>query len=68
MVASCTKIAESVSIALLVDKGLLSYDDTIASHWPEFGQNGKEHITVRQLMMHQAGLSALDRPVGSNIS
>jgi CubicO group peptidase (beta-lactamase class C family) len=31
----------------------------VAQYWPEFGANGKADITVRQLMRHQAGLSAL---------
>ena len=33
------------------------------SYWPEFAQRGKEQITVRQLLAHQAGLFALDEPV-----
>jgi CubicO group peptidase (beta-lactamase class C family) len=35
---------------------MADYDDPIAKHWPEFAQNGKEHITIRQAMNHQAGL------------
>jgi CubicO group peptidase (beta-lactamase class C family) len=58
LVASCSKVAESLTVALMVDRGLLSYEDSIAEHWPEFAAHGKEHITVRQLMMHQAGLAA----------
>ncbi|XP_022096972.1 beta-lactamase domain-containing protein 2-like [Acanthaster planci] len=44
-------------MAMLVDKGLLDYDKTVASYWPEFAQNGKDNITVRTLLNHQAGLS-----------
>lgn len=64
LVASATKVAEATCIALLVDRGLLSYDDPIAAHWPEFGARGKEGITVRQLMMHRAGLPVFDRKMG----
>lgn len=60
LVASSTKVAESLCIAMLVDRGLISYDDKISKHWPEFGRKGKEHITLRQLMMHRAGLPALN--------
>jgi len=35
----------------------------VASYWPEFAQHGKDAITVRQLLAHQAGLFALDEPV-----
>ena len=35
----------------------------MARYWPEFAQHGKETITVRQLLAHQAGLFALDEPV-----
>ena len=39
----------------------------IATYWPEFGQHGKETITVRQLLAHQAGLFAFDEPVGPEL-
>jgi CubicO group peptidase (beta-lactamase class C family) len=39
----------------------------VAAYWPEFGQNGKEHITVRQLLAHQAGLFAFHEPVDRSI-
>jgi CubicO group peptidase (beta-lactamase class C family) len=35
----------------------------VATYWPEFAQNGKNHVTVRQLLAHQAGLFAFDEPV-----
>lgn len=54
--ASTTKGVTSTLLHILVDHGLASYDDTIAKHWPEFGKNGKENITIRQAMSHQAGL------------
>src|SRR5688572_10925966 len=58
LVASTTKFVESVCMMLLIDRGLLRYDDRIADHWPEFdgGEALKARVTVRQLMMHRAGL------------
>ncbi len=44
----------------LVSQGLLDYDTPIADYWAEFANNGKEHITLRQLMSHQANLFAID--------
>lgn len=41
---------------LLADRGLLDFDRTVASYWPEFAQAGKEAITVRQLVGGMAGL------------
>ena len=38
-----------------------------AAYWPEFAQNGKERITVRQLLAHQAGLFAFDEPVDREV-
>ena len=59
MVFSATKGLASTVIHRLVDRGLIEYDVPVAHYWQEFGANGKADITVRQLMRHQAGLSAL---------
>lgn len=54
--ASTTKGVTSTLLHILIDQGLADYDDPIAKYWPEFGKNGKETITIRQAMSHQAGL------------
>ncbi len=41
---------------VLADRGLVAYDEPVATYWPEFGVAGKESITVRELMTHRAGL------------
>jgi len=66
LVASTTKFVESLVVALLVDRGLLRYDDRIVDHWPEFagGHGGKARVTLRQLMMHRAGLPVFERKLG----
>ena len=61
-VYSTTKGIVAVCVAMLVDRGVLSYDDTVASVWPEFAQNGKQHITIAQVLSHQAGLPAFEDP------
>jgi CubicO group peptidase (beta-lactamase class C family) len=68
LVASTTKFVDSLCIALLVDRGLVRYDDRIVDHWPEFpgGRAGKERVTVRQLMMHRAGLPVFERKLGDD--
>jgi CubicO group peptidase (beta-lactamase class C family) len=61
MVYSVTKPAAAFCVHLLADRGRLRLDDPVADHWPEFAQAGKDHVTVRQLLAHQAGLVALRR-------
>ena len=56
---STTKGVTSTLLHILVDRGLLDYEDRVADHWPEFGANGKSGITVRHLLVHQAGLPHL---------
>ncbi len=51
------------SSALAHSRGWLDYDERVATYWPEFAQAGKERITVRQLLGHQAGLFGFDEPV-----
>ena len=53
---STTKGVASTVMHILVDQGLLDYDDKVAEHWPEFAQEGKGEITVRHVMAHQSGL------------
>lgn len=60
IVYSVTKGATSILTSLLSQRGQLDLDATVASVWPEFGANGKDSITIRQLLSHQAGLPALD--------
>lgn len=58
-VFSATKGMTSTVIHRLADRGLIDYDAPVAEYWPEFGANGKSDITVRKVMRHRAGLSAL---------
>jgi len=53
---STTKGVTATALHILVDRGRLDYDDPVAKYWPEFAQAGKERITVRHLLCHQAGL------------
>jgi CubicO group peptidase (beta-lactamase class C family) len=53
---STTKGVASTALHILVDKNLVHYDERVAHYWPEFAQNGKAQITVRQLLNHSAGL------------
>lgn len=55
--ASLTKpIATATSVMKLVESEKLDLDATVASYIPEFAANGKQSITVRQLLSHTSGL------------
>ncbi|MGV3724030.1 MAG: serine hydrolase domain-containing protein [Actinomycetota bacterium] len=59
--ASLTKVvATTSSVMALIEEGKLRLRDPVVKHWPEFGQNGKEKITVRQLLTHTSGLPSWD--------
>lgn len=60
IVFSTTKGLAGLAMALAHSQGLFDYDERISKYWPEFAQQGKDKITVRQLMAHQAGLFAFD--------
>jgi len=62
-VFSTTKGVASLAVAVAASRGLISYDAKVADYWPEFAQAGKGAITVRQLLAHQAGLSAIKPPL-----
>ncbi len=63
LVFSSTKGMAAMALAVAHSRGLLNYDEAVAFYWPEFAQNGKARITVRQLLSHQAGLCAVDTPL-----
>ena len=53
---STTKGVTATCAHVLADRGELDYDERVATYWPEFAQNGKGDITVRQVLSHSAGL------------
>jgi CubicO group peptidase (beta-lactamase class C family) len=67
VVHSATKGMAAMVMALAHSRGWLDYEAPVASVWPEFAQNGKQDITVRQLLAHQAGLFGFDEPVDGDV-
>lgn len=43
-------------IHILVSQNLLAYDKILASYWPAFAQNGKDSVTLRDMLTHESGL------------
>jgi CubicO group peptidase (beta-lactamase class C family) len=56
---SCTKTFTAVAALQLVAEGKLELDAPLGNYWPEFAGAGKQAISLRQLLCHQAGLPAL---------
>jgi CubicO group peptidase (beta-lactamase class C family) len=63
IVYSATKGLAAMTLAIAHSRGWLDYEERVCTYWPEFAQQGKERITVRQLLAHQAGLYVLDEPL-----
>jgi CubicO group peptidase (beta-lactamase class C family) len=67
VVHSATKGLAAMTLAIAHSRGWLDYEAPVCRYWPEFAQQGKEQITVRQLLAHQAGLFAFDEPVDRSV-
>ena len=67
LVYSATKGLAAMTLAIAHSRGWLDYEERVARYWPEFAQHGKESITVRQLLAHQAGLFAFGEPVDRGV-
>lgn len=53
---STGKGISATAVHRLVERGVLSWDDPIAKHWPEFAAEGKGAIRLRHVLSHTAGL------------
>jgi CubicO group peptidase (beta-lactamase class C family) len=66
-VYSTTKTMAATCILMLADRGLVDLYAPVAKYWPEFAQNGKEHVLVAHVMGHTAGLSGFDEPTPKDL-
>lgn len=53
---SVTKAVTATTLHLQAERGHVEYDAPIATYWPEFAANGKQAITVRDVLTHQSGV------------
>lgn len=67
VVHSATKGLAAMTLAIAHSRGWLDYEERVATYWPEFAQQGKEKIAIRQLLAHQAGLFAFNEPVDRTV-
>ncbi len=55
--ASLTKVIATTTAAMICyDRGLFKLDDKVSEYLPQFGVNGKENVTIRNLLVHDSGL------------
>ena len=67
IVYSATKGLAAMTTALAHSRGWLNYEERVCTYWPEFARQGKDKVSVRQLLAHQAGLYALDEPIDRDL-
>ena len=67
LVFSATKGLAAMTLAVAHSRGWLDYEERVCTYWPEFAQEGKDKVTVRQLLSHQAGLFAFGEPVDKSV-
>ena len=60
LIFSTSKGLAAICVGMLVDRGLLDLEQPVSDHWPEFGQAGKEAVTVGEMMSHQVGIPVVD--------
>ncbi len=56
VVFSTSKGVAATCLHIIAERGKLSYDDPVARYWPQFAKNGKQEVTVRHVLTHQAGI------------
>ena len=66
VIFSSGKCVESIVLAILVDRGLINYDDKVSLHWPEFSKNDKDGITIEDVLRHESGLARFNDHVHQN--
>ena len=65
--ASVSKLFTSIALVQQVEAGQIDLDRTVASYIPAFAANGKDAVTVRQLLTHTSGFPAW-LPLWSSVS
>lgn len=64
---SVTKAIATICLLQAIDRGLVDLESPVSRFWPEFATRGKDAITIRHLMTHQAGLVGFHDPVDRDI-
>lgn len=65
VIYSCTKAVVAAAVWQVLAEGALRLEDRVADHVPAFATNGKEGITVEQVLLHTAGFPHAPMPVAA---
>jgi CubicO group peptidase (beta-lactamase class C family) len=66
--ASLTKVIATTTAAMIcIDRNLLNLDDPVYKYIPEFSENGKENILIKNLLLHNSGLPAWKKFYDKNL-
>lgn len=65
-VLSCGKPLAAACLWVLKERGKVAWDDPVIKHWPGFRSHGKDRVTVRHVLTHQAGLPTTPRELQGN--
>jgi CubicO group peptidase (beta-lactamase class C family) len=63
LIFSGTKGLAATCMLMLIDRDLLTLEDPVCKHWPEFAANGKQQITVAEAVSHRARIPGLHAPL-----
>ena len=61
VIYSLGKPFAALCVHLLAERGLLALDKPVSAYWPEYGQHGKQDVTVRQVLQHRTGSAMAGR-------
>ena len=50
----------AIVIAQMVGKGLLDYNEKVHKYWPQFAQNGKDEITLADVLRYFDFIKSMD--------
>ncbi|KAJ5100500.1 beta-lactamase [Penicillium angulare] len=60
---STTKVITALAAHILINRGVLDPNEKVAKYWPDFGTNGKENVTVANVLTHSSGMPAFDQTI-----
>jgi CubicO group peptidase (beta-lactamase class C family) len=63
LIFSGTKGLVATCLLLLIEQGEIALEDRVCEHWPEFAANGKEQITIAEVVSHRARMPAFRTPL-----
>ena len=63
VIFSTTKGIAALAVAICVERGLVDYNEKMATYWPEFAAKGKGELTVAQVLAHRAGVFTVEGPI-----